>query len=142
MRNQQTNPSFYIMDHDFLQDEVFSEPGIENTQAARASATVLLKNILQGLDASLKALALPAPGGKPLSASNIAALCKESGIRPEVADKVIQEFLAQGDRVTVSKPKNTMNSRVKICPAFNGKNDGDAICIGDACGMNCLSIPL
>ena len=130
------------MDQDLLQDEEFSEAGIENPQAANASAAVLLKNILQGLDASLKALALPTPNGKPISASGIAALCKESGLRPEVANKVMEEFLAHSDRNAVPKPKNTTKSRVKICPAFDAKHDGNAICIGNACGLNCRSIPL
>ena len=142
MRTEQIKPSFYIMDQHLLQDEAFSELGLDDTQAATDSAAELLKNILQGLDASLKVLALPSPSGKQLSASNIAALCRESGVRPEVTDKVMREFLAQGDRNAVSKPRNTLNSRVKMCPAFNAKHDSDAICIGNACGLNCLSIPL
>lgn len=135
MKKVSAKPGFYIMDQDLLQHGPAEIP-----EDVSASAEALLKNILQGLEASLKALAIPNAQGKTVTPERIAALCRESGLHPEIADKVLQEFLAQTEG-SPSKARNQLNSRVKMCPAFNGR-DGNGICTGKACGLSCISMPL
>lgn len=137
MKKSAAKPAHYIMDQDLLQDGS-AQP--EAAQDASASAALLLGNILQGLDASLKTLALPSAQGTVISAAHLAKLCKESGLSPEVAEKVMAGFLAHAEGAPM-RAKNQLNAKVKVCPALNARS-GNGICTGKDCGLDCISIPL